>query len=148
DYARYFGLALDPFMPSSGTPRVYANGRVLDLTPDADLGSFFGFSDDEKRLGIGGMAQKYIGPALEQIKANSSPDTMDWPSRALAEYDRETWAEMLRRRGASSGAIQFFTLGAAPREASSLYILRMFALGGLGGWKKIRGGNDQLPRLL
>ncbi|HUR33259.1 MAG TPA: FAD-dependent oxidoreductase, partial [Vicinamibacterales bacterium] len=65
------------------------------------------------------------------------------------EYDRVTWPEWLRSRGASRGAVALMTLGGDSQELSALYVLRQFALlRNTTEFFKIEGGMDRLPRAM
>src|SRR5436190_1180798 len=57
----------------------------------------------ERRLGMSGLVQKYLGNALRGIGDPSAPD---WPSAQARAYDNVTMAEFLRQQGASHAAIE------------------------------------------
>jgi hypothetical protein len=67
----------------------------------------FEFTTEEKRVGMSGLEQKYLGAALRNIGDPSSPD---WPVGVAKSYDNVTMTEFLREQGASMGAIQLLDL--------------------------------------
>ncbi len=144
-YAKRFDLRLEPFAPATGVTMAFVDGRRLPLKPGVDLAVALGFSPEEKKLGLGGMVQKYIFDAVEEVKKAGDPTSPDWPPKTLSRLDEVTLPGLFRREGASAGAIKFFTLGSYPDRASSLYMLRLLALGQLQNMFRIAGGNDLLP---
>jgi monoamine oxidase len=144
-YARRFGLSTEPFAPASLAPVLYTGRKPIPVTPETDLRQYFDFSAEEKRLGIPGMLQKYvIGPAQE-VAAAGDMTAPGWPPASLRQFDRGTFADFIRSRGASPAAVQFLQLGAYPMEASALFILRVLATTEFKNLTKIKGGNELLP---
>jgi len=143
---REFGLNLVPFDSSNGSElvtvgdvsvRTDALGRTplpLELKPN------------EKGLSQSALLDRYVGN-LPRDLADLAPAPDAWTR--WEPYDRVTWPQWLRSRGASEGAIKLMTIGGDSRELSALYVLRQFAL--LRGTKtffKIQGGMDLLPRAM
>ncbi len=102
-----------------------------------------GLTAEERKLGLAGLDQKYVVPALKQL---GDFEASDWPPDALRKYDRMTWLEFLRREGASPGAIALLELGSAFETESALDYLRDDFSHHAKQLYKIRGGNDLLPR--
>ena len=64
-------------------------------------------------------------------------------------YDRVTWPDYLRSRGASPEAITLMTVGGDATDLSALYVLRQFAMLRRSTQRyKIQGGMDLLPRAM
>jgi len=148
-YAAHLGLTLEPFGPT-GLAHVYVvGGKRIVATPQTDLLPYFDFTPAEKQLGIPGMMQKYIGEPMQSfVAAADDLWSADWPPAALREFDGSSFFDFLRKRGASSGFVEFFQMGAIPRDMSALTIFRMLAMSELREESKIRGGNDLLPKAL
>src|SRR5262249_14804676 len=105
---------------------------------------------EEKKLGVGGMLQKYlVGPAKEL----GDPTEPGWDIARFKPMDQVTLADFMKSRGASDEAVELLSLvvgvgygwghGAPPHRLASDFAL--FALGG-GRQLLIEGGNDLLPR--
>jgi monoamine oxidase len=150
NYVKKFGLNLVPFFPKKqasvfllGGKRIPAESRTeldlsqvpLDLTPE------------ERRLGMAGLAEKYLGPAMRVM---GDPIAPDWPNPAAKVYDRVTMAEFLRDQGASHGAIELleYPFGSAEEDPGSfLYNLRESWHDSRATMRyKVEGGNDLLPK--
>src|SRR5690348_7556233 len=102
---------------------------------------------EERRLGMSGLLQKYLGDALNDIGDPRSPD---WPTGSAKTYDSLTMAEFLKKRGASHGAIELIEYPYASAEddpVSLLWNLRdnWYAARETTRYK-IDGGNDLLPK--
>jgi monoamine oxidase len=147
-YARRFQLEQEPFSPATATSSWYVSGRRIPVTRETDPLSYFDFSAQERRLGIGGIVQKYISSPLQQIQAAGDVTDPAWPPESLRGFEQYTFVEFLRSRGASAGAIEYLLLGAYPTEASALFIFRALATTDLAHLTKIKGGNDLLPKAM
>lgn len=101
----------------------------------------------ERELSLRGLTDLYVDPLLTEI---GDPLAPDWPSEELrARYDTIGYADLLRSRGASEGAIRALSLGfhvgEGPNSVSALWWLEAMALdAGSQRALKIKGGNDQL----
>ena len=148
-YAAHLGLTLEPFAPTA-LAQVYVVGRKrIVVTPQTDLLACFDFTPAEKQLGIPGMMQKYVAEPMQSfVAAAGDLWAPDWPPSALREFDGISFFDFLRKRGASSGFVEFFRMGAIPRDMSALTVFRMLAMSDLRQESKIRGGNDLLPKAL
>src|SRR5215472_13026763 len=86
-YVKHFGSTLVPFYPSK-LARVWVLGgkriRVQEGT-ELDLSQVpFDLTAEERRLGLSGLFQKYIGGPLRAI---GDPTVPDWPTGAVKAYD-------------------------------------------------------------
>ena len=144
---REHGLSLVPFGFSTGAPVVNVGG-VTARSPEElkALASRLGLRADEAGLGQGALLERYVRDLPGDIGDPAPPD--DAYSR-WESYDRVTWPEWLRSRGASAGAVTLMTLGGDSQELSALYVLRQFALlRNTTQYFKIQGGMDRLPRAM
>jgi len=149
-YAKLCDLALDPIPHSPGSPgallyqvrgrRIGGDAEPFDLTPE------------EKALGQRGIRERYLQPLLLQVGDTTAPG---WPGPQLAELDRVSFSELLRRRGASPGAVSLLRmgfpdlLGDGADAVSALDLLRESAQRAASKQAfTVRGGSDRLPLAL
>ena len=95
----------------------------------------------------GALLERYIGvlPA-DLAEPAATADVLRDDGEA---YDRVTWPEYLRSRGASPDAIRLMTVGGDATDLSALYVLRQFAMLRRSTQRyKIQGGMDLLPRAM
>ncbi len=140
------GLNLVPFSPS-GTSLFAVGGKILPADdPATGVTLFPDLRADERGLTPAALIRKY----LEGLPADlSKPETNDASFVGWAPFDRVTWPEWLRQRGASESAVKLMTLGADSRTISALYVLRQIMMHRNGRqYLKIEGGMDRLPRAL
>lgn len=128
--------------PQSGTPIVWP----IDLT------------DEEKQLGLAGIRQKYLAPALDELAALLDPAKASWSNEAVDRFDKMSFAELLRSRGASPAAVELLRIadsdyvgeGADAYSAldmlGQVYNVRAAGRFLRGAFIQIAGGNDLLPR--
>jgi monoamine oxidase len=147
-YSELFGLTLDPFLPPD-VPTVYhVRGQRIKVAPGQEVDWPYKLTPEEKRLGLGGMRQKYVRSMLGELGDATDPG---WPPPdALLKYDQMNRSEFWRSRGASSEAVALLSLGGIDDRAetwSALFMLRNQALNQkLTQYYKIRGGTDLLPK--
>ncbi len=104
----------------------------------------------ERELGLMGMIETYVGPAVAELGDIRAPD---WPNGALQRYDEVSYHDFLAQAGASPGAISIIRRvfpdihGEGVEDTSALFCLRDFTNEG-GGWSLIAGGSDALPKAL
>src|SRR5262249_47423546 len=149
-YAKHFGLTLVPFYPNR-LARVWVLGgkRIrVQAGTELDLSQVpFDLTVEERRLGMSGLVQKYLGGALHAMGDPSAPD---WPTGPAKGYDTVSMAEFLREQDASHGAIELLEYPYASAEDDPISFL--WSLRDL--WRalqettryKISGGNDLLPK--
>jgi len=149
-YVKHFSLTLVPFFPKELSMVYRIGGKRIKARSwsDLDLSQVpLDLTAEERRLGMSGLLQKYLGDALNDI---GDPRAPDWPSGSAKKYDSMTMAEFLKSRGASHGAIELLEYPYASAEddpVSLLWNLRddWYPLRETTRYK-IDGGNDKLPR--
>ena len=110
----------------------------------------FDLPSDEKQLTLSNLYAKYEGQIYHEL---GDPTAADWPVAAFANYDRLTYPELLRTRGASSETIALLTAGwggvwgDGVDSVSALAVLRDYkdATQSKHAYR-IRGGSDLLAR--
>jgi monoamine oxidase len=141
-YAKQFGLALDPFFPSSGQRVTLVGGKRIVGAFDLDALPLE-FSAEDRKRGFGGNLNHYLFRHLAELGDVSQPT---WPSADVSRFEVAI-DEFCRRQGASPGVIAMIALGHDLIGMSTLQFLRDAALGiRTKMWFKIRGGNDLLPK--
>src|SRR5262245_49596912 len=148
-YARLFGLQLDSWDQSPTLQDIlYIRGRLVRRTLGIEPDLPFDLPPGEKKLGRAGLFKKYAAPVYPEIGDITDPS---WPPASLWKYDRMSYTEFLRSRGASSEAIArmsvFGIWGDGLDTVSALMVLRDDAsFASATEDFHIRGGNDLLPR--
>jgi monoamine oxidase len=143
---REHGLTLVPFEPPTGSA-IHTIGGVSFRSDELERAAVgLDLRPDERRSSPSALLERYAGdlPADMADPAQTAGSFSRWQP-----YDRQTWPDWLRSRGASAGAVRLMTLGGDSSDLSALYVLRQFAL--LRKWTrfyKIRGGMDLLPRAM
>ncbi|HYO64345.1 MAG TPA: FAD-dependent oxidoreductase [Pyrinomonadaceae bacterium] len=149
-YIKHFGLEVDPYWPEAelGTVKFVRGRRFVVGGAEPELP--YRLTPEERALARehGGLQRRYAAPAIRELGDPASPD---WSVAAWKKYDDVSYAEFLRRQGASAEAVSMMTLaslwGDGPETVSALVWLRdSRLLSGMGGAFKVRGGNDLLPR--
>lgn len=149
-YVKHFGLTLVPFFPNKLAMVCLIGGKRIKCRSwtDVDLSQVpLNLTAEERRLGMAGLLQKYLGEALNDI---GDPREAGWPSGSAKKYDSLTKAEFLKEQGASHGAIELLEYPYASAEddpVSLLWNLRddWYPLRETTRYK-IDGGNDKLLR--
>lgn len=148
-YARLFGLELDSWDPSPELQDIlYIRGRLVRRTRGIEPDLPFNLPAEEKKLGRAGLYKKYAAPAYAEIGDIADPN---WPPASLWKYDRMSYTDFLRSRGASPEAIArmsvFGIWGDGLETVSALMVLRDDAsFESAKSDFHIRGGNDLLPK--
>jgi monoamine oxidase len=144
--ARRFGLTLTPFASPQGSPVVAIRGKPATAAEVARGALALDLKLDDQGLDPGALLDRYVGVL---------PDDLTEPAATAASYarwsayDRVSWPEYLRSRGATPEAIKLMTVGGDAADLSALYVLRQFALlRGSTQRYKIQGGMDLLPRAM
>jgi monoamine oxidase len=143
-YVSLFGLPLVPFSPPAGSQVAFFGGvrQKFDSLAHLDLSRLpIDLSAGERAMGLEKMEHEYVGSLFSEVGAPDSPGFP--PSAALEKYGSLTIAELLARRGASKAAIAYLAQGFEDDDA--LDFLRD-AQSHAVRLRKIRGGNDRLPR--
>src|SRR5215475_9201883 len=104
-YIKLFGLTLDPFESGNLAQVAYIRGRRIKIHAgdEAPLTGFPGALTPEERKGsLADLWERCVAPVFKEI---GDPTATDWPPDSLKKYDMVTFAEFLRRQGASPDAI-------------------------------------------
>jgi monoamine oxidase len=151
-YVRLFHLPLVAVPAQHRLPSFYLHGKRINPGAAGRIDWPLDLSPEEKRLGLGGMTEKYVIRVLREMGDAVSPA---WPPDRLKKYDQMTYAEFLRSQGASSEAVRLLRLndadltGDGVDHVSALMVLREAALNlDSGQLYTIRGGTDLLPKAL
>jgi monoamine oxidase len=130
---RSFGLTLTPFSSSQGAPVVAIQGKAVAVA-------------EVNGLDQAALLDRHIGILPDDLAepATTADSYARWRS-----YDRLSWPEYLRSRGATPEAITLMTVGGDATGLSALYVLRQFAMLRRSTQRyKIQGGMDLLPRAM
>ncbi len=149
-YVQLFGLSLEVISGRGLDSRYYARGKWFRpaQTPSSEWP--FNLTAEERKLGIPGMGEKYVGSVLDEIGDPASSIVLPG---ALRKYDQLPFSDFLRQQGASQEAVELLGLGSwrglgdGLGSYSALCLLRAFPR--FRARKQsyaIRGGNDSLPR--
>lgn len=151
-YTRLFRLPLVPVPQEKRAPVFFLQGRRINASQHAPIDWPLNLSPEEKRLSLDGMTERYVIPAVKEM---GNPLALDWPPTDLKKYDRMTYAEFLRSRGASGDAVRLLRLndadltGDGVESVSALMVLREAALNlNAEQLYTIKGGTDLLPKAL
>lgn len=152
-YARRLRLPLELVDVSGRAEIYYLRGHRLVAAPGTVTAWPVELTPEERRLGLYGMWEKYLGRALDDL---GDVLAADWPPATLLErYDSQSGADFLRERGASPGAVEVLRRGYLDLcgdgldSYSALFMLRDLALRRAQTRAfSVRGGNDRLPAAL
>jgi monoamine oxidase len=151
-YIQQFGLETDAIHPAPGVGLLHVKGHRIEMTPGERVAWPFELKDDERSLDVRGLGDKYVTPAVIEVMEAEASDPM---LRAFEKYDRMTFAEFLRGRGASPNAIAIIAvglvsgLGDGAERVSALDLLREAAhRRARKDSFTIRGGTDRLPKAI
>lgn len=144
--ARSFGLTLTPFESSQGSSVVAIKGKSATTAELVRGALTLDLKPDERALIPAALLDRYVGTLPDDL-ALPTTTAVSWAR--WRSYDRVTWPEWLRSRGASADAIRLMTLGGDSSDLSALYVLRQFAMLRKSTQRyKIQGGMDLLPRAM
>src|SRR5580704_11013073 len=118
--ARSFGLTLTLFESSQGSSVVAINGKSATTAELARGALTLDLKPDERALIPAALLDRYVGTLPDDL---ASPATTAASWAGWRSYDRVTWPEWLRSRGASPDAIRLMTLGGNSSNLSALYVL-------------------------
>jgi monoamine oxidase len=148
-YIKLFDVELDPVPHSDLSTLLRMRGRQVELKPNAKVAWPFNLKQDEQALDRRGLWEKYVVPVLKDLENDLAPD---WSPASLKQYDQISFAELLRRRGASPDAVSIMNLGLASGlgngadAVSALDLLREAAhRERTKQLYSIKGGSDRFP---
>ncbi|MGB9178392.1 MAG: FAD-dependent oxidoreductase [Pyrinomonadaceae bacterium] len=148
-YCRLFQLTLDQIPARKLAPAYYLKGSRVDPSQVAKGVWPIKLTPEEKRLGPEGLFGKFVLPVAQEMGSRASMNSL---SEKLKHYDRLSYAEFLRSRGASQAALELARLGdwelngEGIESLSALMALREVAQNQLADrTHTIRGGSDLLP---
>lgn len=142
--AREHRLMLVPFESPNGAAIIHVAGMTVRSDQLDRVATALELRPDERGVSSPALLDRYVGNLPAEIMDASATPSSKWES-----FDRQTWPDWLRARGASSAAVRLMTLGGDSTELSALYVLRQFALlRRTTRFYKIRGGMDLLPRAM
>jgi hypothetical protein len=107
-YIKLFNLEIDPIKPSPLTSLVYLQGKRIEIKQGKQVEWPIALSADERKLGQRGLWERYVVPALSDVREGVR---LDGIAPAAKKYDRIVFSEFLRSRGATSAAIALLKLG-------------------------------------
>lgn len=149
-YCRLFQLALDEIPAQKLSPSYYLKGLRVDPQQAARGDWPINLAPEEKRLGPDGLLEKFVLPVAREMGHRASMDSLP---ESLRHYDRLSYAEFLRSRGASPAALELARLGdwelngEGIESLSALMVLRELAQNQFADrTHTIRGGSDLLPK--
>ncbi len=117
-YIALMGLTLAP-IPRAGSPLAYIRGRRLLDVGNGHVRWPVTLRADERGKNLGALWKRYILPVVHHDLGN--PNAKRFPPKALLPYNEMTGAEFLKRRGASSGAIEILAVGYLGLTGDGLY---------------------------
>ena len=151
-YIKLFHIPLNIISHQSRAINFYLRGERFGADDTRAINSLLNLSPEEKRLGLDGMTDKYLIPVLGEM---GDARSQSWPPERLKKYDRMTYAQFLRERGASAEAVRLLRLndadltGDGVDAVSALMVLRETALNyNTVELYTVKGGTDLLPRAM
>jgi monoamine oxidase len=139
--ARAYKLPLVPLV-ASGADVTAVNGRPAS-TLQGQRAWMLDLKRDEQMTTPAELLERYVGKLPRELSDPRAPREAfgGWQS-----YERLTWPEWLRSRGASPAAIRLMTAGGDSSGVSALYVLRQYAMLRASTQRyTIGGGMDRLP---
>lgn len=148
-FAKLCNMKLHSVPPHDLFSTSWVRNRMVRLD-ESEL-DFEGLTLDERRMGFGGMLEKYFYGAVSEVTDPISPG---WPPDSLKKYDDMSFADLLRTRGASKSAVEILKAGYLSmwgdgvESVSALGLLRDGWFGRTDFLCQIEGGNDRLPHAM
>jgi monoamine oxidase len=142
-YVDRFQLATAPFDPVAPT-QYYLGGRAY-RSDQKDLLAQLGLTAEEQRLGLDGIAAKYLAPLLKRVD-DVTAGGFPGPDQVL--LDRVNAVEMLLNAGVSRAAIAFFDAGFGQLGRISGLEAMIDIPSVFSPKLRISGGSDLLPSAL
>lgn len=139
--ARAHKLPLVP-IAAAGADVTAINGRPAS-TLQGQRAWMLDLKPDEQGTTPANLLNRYVGELPRDLGDPAAPRSAfaGWDA-----YERVTWPDWLRSRGASPDAVRLMTVGADSRHVSALYVLRQYAMLRASTQRyRIGGGMDRLP---
>jgi monoamine oxidase len=148
-YVKVFDLKISPIQGEPGTATVcHLRGKRFVARPPVKPDWPFAITAEERKLGVGGMLEKYLA-SVDEI---GDPTAPDWRIESYRRFDQMTVAQLLMSQGASPGAVDMLSyavgVGYGWDTGSALHrMISDFALFEKGNeaLRVIDGGFDLLP---
>ncbi len=151
-YLRIFGLEASTLGGAPGLGSVYyLRGERLVVAGSAKVAWPYRLKDDERGLGPAGLFERY---ALDMVETFGDPSAPDWSIEPLLGYDKLSFGDFLRSRGASDEAVAllrstlWFGAGIERGSALSIFLGQIALFHQAGPFQVVAGGNDGLPRAM
>jgi monoamine oxidase len=139
--ARAYKLPLVP-LALSGADVTAINGRPASSL-QGQRAWMLALKPDEQMTTPAQLLDRYVGELPREL---GDPNASRTAFARWEAYERLTWPEWLRSRGASPDAVRLMTVGGDSRDVSALYVLRQYAMLRASTQRyKIGSGMDQLP---
>jgi monoamine oxidase len=149
-YLAQFELPIDPIKPSGTTSLLYVSGHRFEVKAGQPIDWPFDVHHDERGLLPAALWTKYVVPVLNDVEEADANGTL---VQSLGEYDRLSFSDFLRKRGASEAAVAILRvglpngLGDGADRVSALNLLReSIHRRHVKQSHTIRGGTDRLPK--
>jgi monoamine oxidase len=139
--ARAYKLPLVPIaVPGADVTAV--NGRPAS-TLQGQRAWMLDLKPDEQTMTPAALLDRYVGELPREM---ADPRASRTAFAGWQAYERLTWPEWLRSRGASPDAVRLMTVGGDSSGVSALYVLRQYAMLRASTQRyRIGGGMDRLP---
>jgi monoamine oxidase len=150
-YVEELGLPVTtPVRSTDKSVVIVVDGKRMELNPGVAPVWPVELSAEERRIGIIEIFQRYI---LSMGTKLGDPTAPGWSLDRWKEYDEMSFADFLRRQGASDPAVHLMsvlaTYGFGWEEGSALHRLvadiALSQIGGIGVGRFLVGGTDMLP---
>lgn len=148
-YIDALGLERAEWQMPALRPLYHLGGRRFAAAADGTVDWPYELSEAERQLGPFGLAQAYVGEHLPSDVAAPG----EWKRPPLAQLDSLSLGDLVRRHGASEGAVELLQrtqyYAGRPEQTSALSVaVSDFGLFMAGAPFLLAGGNDRLPRAM
>lgn len=151
EYVDRLDLPLQIVNPRHLPAVVHLRGRNYPLQLTKPIDFPLRLTGKERQLGYLGLVESYLSSGLNAI---GDPTGAGWPRPSAAAFDRMSGLEMLKRAGASPGAIELIgdgmlnVYGDGIASTSALFLLAEQKLANFTVAYTIPGGMERLPAAL
>jgi monoamine oxidase len=138
---RAYTLPLVP-LTASGADVTVIDGRPASTLQEQRVW-MLDLKRDERMKTPADLLNRYVGELPREL---GDPAASPAAFARWTEYERMTWPQWLRSRGASPDAVRLMTVGGDSSTVSALYVLRQYAMLRASTQRyAIGGGMDRLP---